>query len=89
MKKAQEMAGKMSGATSEILKNWKSLLHHLAKASGFMYINFSWISLYVLEFMYSKFILGELPSNIESTSCGHCCSALLGFKWKLIHVATF
>lgn len=65
MKKAQEMAWKMSGTTSEILKNWKSLLYHLAKASGFMYINFSSISLYVLEFMYSNFILVTLNGRLS------------------------
>ena len=54
------MAGKMSGASNELSK--LECLYHLAKAPGVGYTNSSWISVHVLDIMYSKIILDKLPS---------------------------
>lgn len=52
-------------------------LYHLAKVSGFMYNNSSWISDHVLDLMYSKIIFDELSGTWDLRPVFYCCSVLL------------
>ena len=86
MKKDQEMAGEMSGASNELSK--LECLYHLAKAPGFVYTNSSWISVHVLEFMYSKsFSMSFLVYVIYVLLLLQCSH--VGFNWNLISVGTY